>query len=134
MKEAQTSTFSYEIGEVSKVELTKSTFVNGDDIADSVKLTNAKGIDVTNEYTVEVSSTSAKVTTIAGTVAGATENEVAYVQVTVKDAGGNTVKQSDAIKVTLAPTAVSSVANFGLGDDVNTVTGFKTALKDGDLV
>jgi hypothetical protein len=130
LKEATTVEFTYEIGEVSKIELTKTTFVNNDDIAKFVKLTNDKGIDVTDKYTIEISSTSGKINN--GTVSGVTTSEVAYVQVTVKS-GNDVVKQSDAIKVTLAPTAVTSLVGFGLGDDVDTVPAYKQAVKDGKL-
>jgi hypothetical protein len=133
LKEATTVEFTYEIGEVSKIELTKTTFVNNDNIADFVKLTNDKGIDVTDKYTIEVTSTSGKVSNDGkGTVSNVTTNEVAYVQVTVKS-GTTVVKQSDAIKVTLAPTAVTSLVGFGLGDDVDTVSAYKQAVKDGKL-
>jgi len=133
LKEDSSAEFTYEIGEVSKIELTKTTFVNNDNIADFVKLTNDKGIDVTDQYTVEVSSTSGKISN--GTVSGVTASEVAYVQITVKS-GNTVVKQSDAIKVTLAPSAVTSVVGYGLvnqNDDVDTVTGYKQAVKDGKL-
>jgi hypothetical protein len=130
LKEATTVEFTYEIGEVSKIELTKTTFVNNDDIAKFVKLTNDKGIDVTDKYTIEISSTSGKINN--GTVSGVTTSEVAYVQVTVKS-GNDVVKQSDAIKVTLAPIAVTSLVGFGLGDDVDTVPAYKQAVKDGKL-
>lgn len=133
MKEASTSGFTYEIGEVSKVELTKTTFVNGEDVADFVKITNDKGINVTDQYTVEVSSTSGNVTTTAGTVGGVTTSEVAYVQVTVKS-GSTVVKTSDAIKVDLKSSDVTSLVSFGLGADVNTEAAYKQALKDGDLI
>lgn len=133
LKEATTVEFTYEIGEVSKIELTKTTFVNNDNIADFVKLTNDKGIDVTDKYTIEVTSTSGKVSKDGkGTVSSVTTNEVAYVQVTVKS-GNDVVKQSDAIKVTLAPIAVTSLVGFGLGDDVDTVSAYKQAVKDGKL-
>jgi hypothetical protein len=132
LKEATTVEFTYEIGEVSKIELTKTTFVPGEDIAEFVKLTNANGVDVTDKYTVEISSTSTKVTSPNGTVGAVTSSEVAYVQVTVKS-GADVVKQSDAIKVTLAPIAVTSLVGFGLGDDVDTVSAYKQAVKDGKL-
>ena len=132
MTEATTSEFTYEIGEVSTIELTKSTFINADDIADFVELTNAKGIDVTDEYTVEITSTSPKVT--AGVVSGVTASETAYVQVIVKDANGDTVKSSDAFKVTLASSAITTLVGFGLGTNVATEAAFKTAVKDGDLL
>jgi hypothetical protein len=130
LKEATTVEFTYEIGEVSKIELTKTTFVNNDNIAKFVKLTNDKGIDVTDKYTIEISSTSQKINN--GTVSGVTTSEVAYVQVTVKS-GNDVVKQSDAIKVTLAPIAVTSLVGFGLGDNVDTVPAYKQAVKDGKL-
>ncbi|SFA52589.1 S-layer homology domain-containing protein [Parageobacillus thermantarcticus] len=133
LKEDSSAEFTYEIGEVSKIELTKTTFVNGDDITDFVKLTNDKGIDVTDEYTVEISSTSQKINN--GTVSGVTTSEVAYVQVTVKSKSGNTVvKQSDAIKVTLSPIAVTSLVGFGLGNDVDNPTAFKQAVQNGQLI
>ncbi|ARA98449.1 S-layer homology domain-containing protein [Geobacillus thermodenitrificans] len=132
LKEATTVEFTYEIGEVSKIELTKTTFVPGEDIADFVKLVNANGVDVTDKYTVEISSTSSKVSTTAGTVGSVSTSETAYVQVTVKS-GTTVVKQSDAIKVTLAPTAITSLVGFGLGDDVDNVSAYKQAVKDGKL-
>ncbi|MGG3739375.1 S-layer homology domain-containing protein [Aeribacillus pallidus] len=132
LKESTTVEFTYEIGEVSKIELTKTTFVPGEDIVDFVKLTNANGVDVTDKYTVEISSTSSKVSTTAGTVGSVSTSETAYVQVTVKS-GSEVVKQSDAIKVTLAPIAVTSLTGFGLGNDVDTVSAYKQAVKDGKL-
>ncbi|WP_368996736.1 hypothetical protein [Caldifermentibacillus hisashii] len=134
MKESSTSEFTYEIGEVNKIELTKSKFVKGDKIADFVKLTNDKGIDVTSEYKVAISSTSGTVTDEDGTIGDVTNSEVAYVQVTVKNASGEIVKQSDALKVTLAPTAVTTLVKFGLGTNVDSVTEFNKAVKDGNLV
>lgn len=134
MKESSTSEFTYEIGEVNKIELTKSKFVNGDKIADFVKLTNDKGIDVTSEYKVAISSTSDTVTGEDGTVGDVTNSEVAYVQVTVKNASDEIVKQSDALKVTLAPTAVTTLVKFGLGTNVDNVAEFNKAVKDGNLV
>lgn len=134
MKESSTSEFTYEIGEVNKIELTKSKYVEGDKIADFVKLTNDKGIDVTSEYKVAISSTSDKVTGEDGNVGEVTNSEVAYVQVTVKNASDEIVKQSDALKVTLAPTAVTTLVKFGLGTDVDSVAEFNKAVKDGNLV
>lgn len=131
LKEATTSAFTYEVGEVSKIELTKSTFANTDDIADFIKLTNEKGTDVTDKYTVAISSTSAKV--ISGVVTGVTESETAYVQVTVKS-GTDVVKQSDAIKVTLTDKVVSNLVGFGLSNtNITTKTDYKTAVKEATL-
>jgi hypothetical protein len=84
MTEAATAGFTYEIGEISKIELTKSTFVSAEEIVDFVKLSNDKGINVTDLYTIEISSTSSNVSTADGLVGTITTNEVAYVQVTVK--------------------------------------------------
>lgn len=131
LKEATTSTFTYEVGEVSKIELTKSTFVENEDIAEFVKLTNEKGTDVSDKYTVEISSTSAKV--VSGVVTGVTESETAYVQVTVKS-GTDIVKQSDAIKVTLTDNVVSSLEGFGLSNtNITTKAAYKTAVKEATL-
>lgn len=132
LKDTLASEFTYEIGEVSKIELTKTTFVNAEDIVDFVKLSNEANVNVTDKYTVEVSSTSANVTSTAGTVGGVTANEVAFVQVTVKS-GSTVVKTSDAIKVELKASDVSSLVSFGLGADVNTETAYKAALKAGNL-
>ena len=115
--------------------MTKTKFVGGDKIADFVKVTNANGVDVTDKYTVVISSTSQNINNNEGTVSSVTSNETAYVQVKVKS-GDQVVKESDAIKVTLAPSAVSSLVGFGLvqpSDDVDTVTAYKQAVKDGKL-
>ncbi|AKP48771.1 S-layer homology domain-containing protein [Bacillus smithii] len=135
LKEDSSAEFTYEVGEVSNIQLTKTKFVGGDKIADFVKVTNANGVDVTDKYTVEISSTSQNIADKEGKVSPVTSNETAYVQVKVKS-GDQVVKESDAIKVTLAPSAVSSLVGFGLvqpSDDVDTVTAYKKAVKDGKL-
>ncbi|MEJ9152329.1 S-layer homology domain-containing protein [Bacillus smithii] len=135
LKEDSSAEFTYEVGEVSNIQLTKTKFVGGDEIADFVKVTNANGVDVTDKYTIEISSTSQKVSGTDGTVDSVSSSETAYVQVKVKS-GDQVVKESDAIKVTLAPSAVSSLVGFGLvqpSDDVDSVTAYKQAVKDGKL-
>ena len=135
LKEDSSAEFTYEVGEVSNIQLTKTKFVGGDEIADFVKVTNANGVDVTDKYTIEISSTSQKVSGTDGTVDSVSSSETAYVQVKVKS-GDKVVKESDAIKVTLAPSAVSSLVGFGLvqpSDDVDKVTAYKQAVKDGKL-
>lgn len=135
LKEDSSAEFTYEVGEVSNIQLTKTKFVGGDKIADFVKVTNANGVDVTDKYTVKITSTSQNIT--EGTVSPVTSNETAYVQVKVKS-GDQVVKESEAIKVTLAPSAVSSLVGFGLVQpsddvDVDKVTAYKQAVKDGKL-
>jgi hypothetical protein len=117
----------YEVADLAKVELTDTTFLNGDNIFDSVKVTDAEGRDITDilassyDYTMEITTTNPEFITSgtydvdadAGDVSAVTEKSYAYVQVTVFDADGEEVATTEAVKLTLNTVAIESNSFVG---------------------
>jgi hypothetical protein len=112
----------YVVEDVTKVQLTKTSFIVGDNILDEVKVTDETGREVSSDeladlygYTIEFSTTNNDFIDADGEITNLVEDkEYVYVEVQVKD-GTDVVATTEAVKLTLAPSKLDSLVDFHIG-------------------